>query len=613
MPGTNHVPPRGISVSGRRKLSAARVTLDAWTGRMAWRRPRAVLPRDAGVVRRGVRGADGRAGRRLGGGQRGPSRPRRRADRLRQDAGRLPLGARPGGGHAAAGGGRPALPGALRVAAQGAGGRRRAQPPRAAGRHPAGGGTARAAGTRRPGRRPLRRHAAGGAPRVLPDPAGRADHDPGVPVPAADVARPRAARRRRDRDRRRGARARRLQARAHTSRCRSSGSTRCSAARPSGSACRRRCARSRRSRAGWGGGERVAGRAPAVAARSSTCGSSSRCRTSRSWTPRRPAFLVPARGRTSSPSWPTSAAWPPARRGRRRSGRTSRSGSSTWWRTHRSTLVFANSRRLAERLTARLNEEWTERLASAAEEAGDAGEPADGEGEAPGVAGLARRPGRALPEPGSLTPAQIMAQSGASAGAPPVLARAHHGSVSKEQRAIIEDELKAGRLPAVVATSSLELGIDMGAVDLVVQVESPPSVASGLQRVGRAGHQVGAVSRGVLFPKYRGDLVQTAVVVERMRDGRDRGAAGAREPARRAGPADRRDGRDGRVGGRRPRRPRAPGGAVRRADATACSRPCSTCSPGATRATSSPSCARGSSGTGTPARSPAGRARSGWR
>src|SRR5215210_4165248 len=121
--------------------------------------------------------------------------------------------------------------------------------------------------------------------------------------------------------------------------------------------------------------------------------------------------------------------------------------------------------------------------------------------------------------PGSLTPAQIMAQSGASAGAPPVLARAHHGSVSKEQRAIIEGELKAGRLPAVVATSSLELGIDMGAVDLVVQVESPPSVASGLQRVGRAGHQVGAVSRGVLFPKYRGDLVQTAVVVERMRAG----------------------------------------------------------------------------------------------
>ena len=116
-------------------------------------------------------------------------------------------------------------------------------------------------------------------------------------------------------------------------------------------------------------------------------------------------------------------------------------------------------------------------------------------------------------------PAQVMAQSGASRGAPGVLARAHHGSVSKEHRAAIEEDLKAGRLPAVVATSSLELGIDMGAVDLVIQIESPPSVASALQRVGRAGHQVGEVSRGVLFPKHRGDLAQTAVAVQRMQDG----------------------------------------------------------------------------------------------
>ncbi|MBI4943288.1 MAG: DEAD/DEAH box helicase, partial [Actinobacteria bacterium] len=158
---------------------------------------------------------------------------------------------------------------------------------------------------------------------------------------------------------------------------------------------------------------------------------------------------------------------------------------------HRSTLVFSNSRRLAERLTARLNEVWHERTT-----------------------------GEELPEPGSVQPAAMMAQAGAAVGVPTTLARAHHGSVSKEQRSIIEEELKAGRLPAVVATSSLELGIDMGAVDLVVQVESPPSVASGLQRVGRAGHQVGAVSRGVLFPKFRSDLVQTAVVVERMRDGK---------------------------------------------------------------------------------------------
>ncbi|MBA2715749.1 MAG: ATP-dependent helicase [Propionibacteriales bacterium] len=154
---------------------------------------------------------------------------------------------------------------------------------------------------------------------------------------------------------------------------------------------------------------------------------------------------------------------------------------------HQSTIVFANSRRLAERLTARLNE-------IAAERRGDA--PTD-----PSV------------------PAEIMAQSGTSSGAAGILARAHHGSVSKEQRGLIEDALKTGRLPCVVATSSLELGIDMGAVDLVIQVESPPSVASGLQRVGRAGHQVGEISRGVIFPKHRADLVQTAVTVQRMRSG----------------------------------------------------------------------------------------------
>ncbi|HEX2704299.1 MAG TPA: helicase-related protein, partial [Candidatus Lustribacter sp.] len=165
---------------------------------------------------------------------------------------------------------------------------------------------------------------------------------------------------------------------------------------------------------------------------------------------------------------------------------------------HRSTLVFANSRRLAERLTARLNEIWAERQERAADETAELGP----------IEATATR-----------TPAQVMAQSGASAGTPGVLARAHHGSVSKEARSVIEEDLKAGRLPAVVATSSLELGIDMGAIDLVIQVESPPSVGSGLQRVGRAGHQVGAVSRGVFFPKFRGDLVQCAVVVERMRAG----------------------------------------------------------------------------------------------
>ncbi|MDX2166574.1 MAG: DEAD/DEAH box helicase [Deltaproteobacteria bacterium] len=129
-------------------------------------------------------------------------------------------------------------------------------------------------------------------------------------------------------------------------------------------------------------------------------------------------------------------------------------------RAHRSTIVFANSRRLAERLCASLNE-------LAGEE----------------------------------------------------LVRAHHGSVSREQRALIEDALKTGRLQAVVATSSLELGIDMGAVDLVIQIEAPDSVASGLQRIGRAGHQVGARSRGIVFPKYRGDLLEAALVSERMQVG----------------------------------------------------------------------------------------------
>ena len=151
---------------------------------------------------------------------------------------------------------------------------------------------------------------------------------------------------------------------------------------------------------------------------------------------------------------------------------------------HTSTIVFANSRRLAERLTARINEIH------------------------------AARTGVELPTP----PAQMLANNQIQ-GAETLLARAHHGSVSKEQRAAVEDDLKSGRLKSVVATSSLELGIDMGAVDLVIQVESPPSVASGLQRVGRAGHQVGEISRGVLLPKHRTDLIGCAVSVRRMLDG----------------------------------------------------------------------------------------------
>ena len=137
-------------------------------------------------------------------------------------------------------------------------------------------------------------------------------------------------------------------------------------------------------------------------------------------------------------------------------------------REHRSTIVFVNNRRLAERLALRLNE--------LANEGGDEGERIE-------------------------------------------IARAHHGSLAREQRLEVEELLKKGEIPCLVATSSLELGIDMGAVDLVIQVESPKSVARGLQRVGRAGHELGAVSRGRIFPKFRADLLESAVVVERMTAG----------------------------------------------------------------------------------------------
>jgi len=132
---------------------------------------------------------------------------------------------------------------------------------------------------------------------------------------------------------------------------------------------------------------------------------------------------------------------------------------------HRSTIIFVNNRRGAERLAVRLNEL-----------AGEDGEPAS-------------------------------------------IARAHHGSLAREERLVVEDLLKSGELPCLVATSSLELGIDMGAVDLVLQVESPKSVTAGLQRIGRAGHNVGDVSKGRIFPKFRADLLECAVVARRMRDG----------------------------------------------------------------------------------------------
>jgi ATP-dependent Lhr-like helicase len=146
-------------------------------------------------------------------------------------------------------------------------------------------------------------------------------------------------------------------------------------------------------------------------------------------------------------------------------------------REHTSTIVFVNNRRAAERVALRLNE------LAAREDAQAAG---DGDGAAP---------------------------------VPREIARAHHGSLAREERTHVEELLKGGELPCLVATSSLELGIDMGAVDLVLQVESPKSVARGLQRVGRAGHSVGEVSRGRLFPKFRGDLLECAVVCRMMRAG----------------------------------------------------------------------------------------------
>lgn len=157
---------------------------------------------------------------------------------------------------------------------------------------------------------------------------------------------------------------------------------------------------------------------------------------------------------------------------------------------HRSTIIFVNSRRTAERLTSQLNELWAK------------------EHDPESLSPTTRRP-----------PTQLGKYVDTAGHAAPVIARAHHGSVSKEERTTTETMLKEGTLKAVVSTSSLELGIDMGAVERVIQVESPPSVASGLQRVGRAGHTVGAVSHGSFYPKHRSDLVQTAITVPRMRAG----------------------------------------------------------------------------------------------
>ena len=246
----------------------------------------------------------------------------------------------------------------------------------------------------------------------------------------------------------------------------------------------------------------------------------------------------------------TCASW--ARRRPSRASRGRRSGRRIYprllelVREHRSTIVFVNNRRSAERVANRLNE-------------------------------LAEQE----------------------------VARAHHGSIAREQRLEIEEMLKSGNLPALVATSSLELGIDMGAVDLVVQIESPKSVAAGLQRVGRAGHEVGEASRGRFFPKYRGDLLETAVVTGGCCEGAIEHTRVPRQPldvlAQQVVAATAMDEWRGGRPARRWCAAPTPTATCRASSSRACWR----CWPAATPSTSSPSCGRGSSGTGSPAPSAA--------
>jgi len=170
---------------------------------------------------------------------------------------------------------------------------------------------------------------------------------------------------------------------------------------------------------------------------------------------------------------------------------------------HNSTIIFVNARRAAERLAKRLNELALEQAPQELPATEHAGHPhAEGDG---GSSDGDWQLGSPTEDPPSPDPGEI--------------ARAHHGSLSHEERLVVEEMLKSGQLPCLVATSSLELGIDMGAVDLVIQVESPKSVSRGLQRVGRAGHSLGEVSRGRIFPKFRADLLECAVVARRMREG----------------------------------------------------------------------------------------------
>ena len=296
------------------------------------------------------------------------------------------------------------------------------------------------------------------------------------------------------------------------------------------------------------GGQDAPGRAPAGGDRRRRGGEAARDRGDRPG--RRHAR---ARRRRAAAGGPRSR-WPAA----------SRAGRSIWpamypellalVRAHRSTLVFVNNRRLAERLALRLNELAEEEVA-----------------------------------------------------------RAHHGSLAREQRTLIEEQLKEGALPCLVATSSLELGIDMGAVDLVIQVESPRSVARGMQRIGRAGHQVGAPSRGRVFPKYRGRPARVRGRGRADAPRRDRGDPRPAAAARRAGAAARGDLLRRGLERRRPRVARARLLSRSPSSRASSSRGCSTCSPAAIPRTSSPSFARAWCGTGPPGWCAGATARVPWR
>ena len=378
---------------------------------------------------------------------------------------------------------------------------------------------------------PHRRHA-GERARPLPARAGRhRHHDAGVAVPAADLERPRGVPQPRHADHRRDPRAgadqarrppgavdgaargaRRRPAAAHravgdAAAARGSRAVSRRAGRPPRAGRRRGATAASRSRRGATPPREIARRVR----RRSTPPRRRRAR-SPSSTPagaRRCSCRSKCRSRTwrGSPSRSTSRAAPPRRaRPARRSGPRSIRACSRWCSRTRSTLIFVNSRRVAERLAAALNEL--------------AGEP---------------------------------------------LVRAHHGSLARPQRVEIEDALKEGRLRGLVATSSLELGIDMGAIDLVVQIEAPPSVASGLQRIGRAGHQVGAVSEGLIFPKYRGDLVACAAAARSMHEGLVEATRYPRNPLDVLAQQIVATVGDGQLAGRRAVRDGAAGRAVRRA------------------------------------------------